>query len=930
MDRTQTVARTSVQEPLLATKLFVPPTRTRTVARRLLLERLDECRECGVILLSAPAGYGKTTLLSAWTQTVPHPVAWLSLDNADNDPVRFMRYLIAAFQRIDAAIGRDAQSALASSQPPPPALLVNLFLNDLAQSTTTRTALVLDDFQIIEETAVHEIVQTLVANRPPMLQLVIATREDPPLPLAKLRARGELAEARAHDLRFSSEESASFLSDVMGLSLSPDALAALDAQIEGWPAGLQLAALSIQKHENPSAAIAALSGSHYFILNYLTEEVLRGLPPHHQEFLLESSVLPYFAAALCDAVTGRCDSRTVIEALHAANIFVTPLDDVRMWWRYHPLFADLLRTQLQRTQPAHAAELRRRASVWFEEQGRHSEAIDLALAADDFARAARLVDQSARQTMMRGYLRTVETWLQRLPDEWQATQPHATLAFAWSLILRGLLAEVEPYLLRADAAADRLQRDAAEEAASIRAEALALRSVLTALHGDPARGCAEARAAVAQAPVDDAYVRGAALFALGTTCNYAGRSDDAIRSYQQALPLCHASGNRVAVGLIVGNLTMLYLARGQLHAAAKLCREVLASAEQEGVERSPALASVIGGYSNLLYEWNDLDGATAYALRALGTARLGGHVAAIVYGSVVYAQILRAQGRIDEAATTLAQAHDASQRGMPAWVTPHLVAQQALLSLARGDARAAEKTLLQHGAALSGPTNQNTEITELAWLRLLLHQARESSAPRRLLESAGDLATRVLKSATAAGRMGRALEAFTLRARIFAALNDLASALADIRHALILGESEEYVRPFLDAGEETYPLIARLRNELLAQAAPSDTDPSPAYLDRLLQAFSPGHHSPAQHSPTSDLPDPAMGRAEPLPFVEALTDRELDVLRLMAEGLTYQEVADRLIVSVNTVRYHVKSLYGKLGVDKRWAALEAARAAGLL
>jgi LuxR family maltose regulon positive regulatory protein len=920
MDSSQTGTRTITQEPLLATKLFTPPLRARLVMRQQLLERLNACHECGVILLSAPAGYGKTTLLATWAQTVQCPLAWLSLDAADNDPVRFLRYLIVALQQIKTAIGRDVQRALASPQPPPPTLLINLLINDLASIGADRTLLVLDDFQLIEEIAVHEMVQTVVAHRPSTLQLVIATREDPPLPLARLRARNELAELRAHDLRFSSEEATHFLSEVMGLSLPATALAALDEQIEGWPAGLQLAALSMQKHEDPAAAITALSGNHYFILNYLTEEVLRQLPSQHQQFLLESAVLPSFTAPLCDAITGRQDSLAVIEELHAANIFVTPLDAARTWWRYHPLFADLLRAQLQHTQPARAAELRSRASAWFEAHERYNDAIDLAFAAEDFARAARLIDASARQTMMQGYLRTVESWLHLLPEPWRTAQPHATLAFAWSLILRGLLAEVEPYLRRAEAAAERLQQEAAEEAAAIEAETLSLRSVLMALRGDPARGCELARAAVAMAPADNQYVQGTTLFALGTTCNYADAGDEAIASYQKALPLCHASGNHVAAGLIVGNLTLLYLVRGQLHAAARLCRQVLAATEQSETPGSPALASVIGGYSSLLYEWNDLDNATIHALRALTTARLSGHVAAIAYGNVTYSRILLAQGRIEEAGAALAQAHEIGQRGMPAWVAPHITAQQVVLMLARGDSHAAEHALLQHGVTLTTPINHNTEIVHLAWLRLLLQQASESSAPQHLLESARDLATRVLKSVTAAGRMGRAIEAFALRARLFHALNDPAAACNDLRHALILAESEEYIRPFLDAGPELYGLLTHLHDELLAQPVLAETDPSPAYLQRLLQAFPAAAQSPPR----------ATAHPKAYALVEPLTDRELEVLRLMAEGLTYQAVADRLIVSLNTVRYHVKSLYGKLGVDKRLAALDAARAAGLL
>ncbi|MFO7633480.1 MAG: tetratricopeptide repeat protein [Caldilinea sp.] len=916
---TPPLIRSMTHEPLLTTKLFIPRTRPKMVFRHRLIEQLDGCQECGLILVSAPAGYGKTTLLSAWVQTVQHPVAWLSLNDADNDPIRFLRYLLAALQQIDAAIGRDVENALASA-PPPPVALAGMLINDLAARMQERFLLVLDDFHIIEEAAVYEIIQTMVAHRPPALQLVIATREDPPLPLARLRARGELAEVRAHDLRFSRAETACFLHEVMGLALPPDAIDALEDRIEGWPAGLQLAALSIQKQHDPAAVVASLSGSHYFILNYLTEEVLRHLPPEQQQFLLETSVLPRLNGALCDAVTGRSDSAALLEELYAANIFVTPLDDARIWWRYHLLFADLLRAQLQRTQPDRAMQLRSRASVWFEAQELPGEAIDLAFAAEDYARVASLIERYARNTMMLGHLRTVETWLRRLPETWQAAGPHANLAFAWSLILRGRPAEVELFLMHADAAAaEHAQRGAAEGATAIQAETLSLRAVLVALHGDPEQGCALARQSVALAPAEDHYVRGAALFALGTTCNYAGKSDEAIASYQMALPLCQASGNRVASMLIVGNLAMLYLMRGQLHAAAALCRAAIDAAGQNGQAHSPALASVYGGFSNLLYEWNQLAEALQFANHALDAARLGGHAASIVYGSVMHARILQAQGRLDEAEASLAQALEMSHRGMPAWVTPHIAAQEVALALARGDLLTAEQRLAQRGVTPTDPVNHNTEIAHLAWLHLLLHQATGSSSPGRLLDAAHDLAGRVLASATAAGRMGRALEAFVLRALVGHAQGDSQSALADVRHALILAESEGYVRPFVNAGEAMRELLTQVYNELIAKPLAAETDPTPAYVDQLLKAFPVTAQSPVStlHSPLSAL-------------VEPLTDRELEVLRLLAEGLTYQEVADRLIVSVNTVRYHVKAIYGKLGVDKRLAAIERARVLRLL
>jgi LuxR family maltose regulon positive regulatory protein len=910
--------RPATNEPLLTTKLSIPRTRPHSVPRDHLLNRLDECRTCGLILVSAPAGYGKTTLISTWAQRLQHPVAWLSLDEADNDPIRFLRYLLAGVQQIDASVGRKLQHALASAQQPP-ATLVGLLINDLAERMHTRFLLAIDDYHLIDESAVHEIVQTLVAHRPPSLQLVIVTREDPPLPLARLRARGELAEVRAHDLRFSSTETVHFLHEVMGLTLPSDAIRQLEQRVEGWPAGLQLAALTLQNQRDPSAVAAALSGNHHFILSYLTEEVLHHLPEPQQQFLLDTSVLPRLSGAVCDAITGRRDSASQLEELYAANIFVIPLDDAHSWWRYHSLFGEILRVQLQRAQPERAAQLRNQASVWFEAHGAADEAIDLAFTAGDYARVAYLIEAYAQRTMMQGYLRTVETWLRRLPEAWRSMQPHASLAFAWSLILRGRLPETEPHLLHAEVAAERVRQVAADEAAAIQAEVLALRAVLAALRGDPEHGCELARESVSVAPATNAFVRGAALFALGTTCNYAGKSDEALLSYQAALPLCQASGNRVAAMLIVGNLTLLYLVRGQLHAAAELCRNVIAAAGQIGQAHSPALASVYGGYSNVLYEWNRLEEAQQFAAQSLDAARLSGHAASIVYGCAMQARILQAQGNLDEAAATLAQAASLNRRTMPAWVTSSVAAQEAALMVARGDLSAAAQRLAHWGVAHSDPVNHNTESTQLAYTHLLLYQAERATSPAHLLDTAHERASSVLAAAIASGRMGRALEALVLRALVSHAQGGSQSALADLHQALILGESEEYVRPFVNAGAAMRDLLAKLLRDLNSKPALAETDPSPAYLARLLAAFPPTTPSPLL--PLSPSP-PAL--------IEPLTDRELEVLRLMAEGLTYQEVADRLIVSVNTVRYHVKSLYGKLGVDKRLAAIETARTFGVL
>ena len=921
---------TAANEPLLATKFFVPHVRTALVARPALLDRLERCHDCGLILLSAPAGYGKTTLLAAWAASSQTPVAWLTLDAADNDPIRCLRYLLAALQRLDATLGQEVQALLQSAAPPPPALLTTALINELAARSNQRFVVCLDDFHLIEDAAVLETMQTLVAHRPPSLHLAIATREDPPLPLARLRAHGELAEVRVQDLRFSAAETTRFLQEVMGLALSAEVIAALDARIEGWPAGLQLVALSLQRQDDPAVALAALAGNHHFILNYLTEEVLRRLPADQQDFLLDTAILPRLSGTLCDALMERDDSAAQIEAFYAANLFVTPLDDAHHWWRYHHLFAELLRAQLQHKQPARAAALLHKASVWFAAQDQPAEAIELAFAAEDYAQAVALVERYARQQVQQGYVHTVEQWLQRLPATWRPAGRRANLAFAWSLLLRGQLQEVEPYLLRAEA----LSTPMADEVdVALRAETVALRAALAAVRGDVASALPLAADALALAPANDSYILGTAYFALGTAHNYAGNASAAIASYRAALPLCREAGNTIAAMLIVGNLAMLYLARGQLHAAADLCRKVIEAAELRHEARSPALAVVYGAYSHVHYAWGDLVAARRLSVPALAAARLGGHAAALAYGCVVQAQILHALGDLAGAEASLAQALELRGRGMPAWVEPQIVALQVALAVARGDEAAAHHALVQSGVALTDPTNRNIEIVHLAWVRFLLHQALRSPAAvsAHLLDAAYETTERVLAAAGAADRMGVVLEALLLRALIQHAQGDDPAAQRDLRQALLLGESEGYVQFFVEAGAPMYALLTRLRTTLATHPAPRDDAPSPTYIAQLQQATQPPASSyTTSKRPISQSPNLQSPNLQSPNLIEPLSDRERDVLRLLAAGLTYQQIADRLIVSVNTVRFHVKAIYGKLGVDKRLAAIDAARGLGLV
>ena len=573
----------AVRSPLLSTKLFLPRLRPGLVARPQLVQMLAAAATAPLTLVSAPAGFGKTTLVAAWVQQQPLPAGWLSLDTGDNDPNRFLAYLIAALQSAEPGIGRELGAGLAAGQPPPIEAAAIMLVNDLAQLPHD-ILLVLDDFHVIDEPRIEQALATLVAHQPPQLHLLIASREDPPLPLARMRAQGQLVEMRAQELRFSPDEAAAFLNQSMGLTLSPQQAADLDARIEGWIAGLQLAGLSLQKSSNAGALIAGLSSNHHFILTYLTEEVLRQQPPAVQDFLLQTSILQRLTVPLCDAVCERAGSTELLDALYAANVFVIPLDTEHTWFRYHHLFRDLLLSQLQRTQAELVPVLHRRASAWYARHGEPAAAIDHALDAGDYTGdyvpAVALLETHARPLVLGGYAQTVAGWLQRLPPEWQAAGPQANVAFAWSLLLRGQLDEIERYLRNAEAGLTGPPAvsppgqlpPGSQAQAALRAEILGLRAGVVSLRGETERACAMAREAVAGAPPDDIYVQGATRFCLATACNYAGHTVEAIAAYQEALSLCRKSGNALAAMLSVANLSLLLFER------AASCRKQPASA----------------------------------------------------------------------------------------------------------------------------------------------------------------------------------------------------------------------------------------------------------------------------------------------------------------------------------------------------------------
>ena len=891
----------------------IPNLPTSLVSRPALIQRLNAGLAAGrpLTLISAPAGYGKSTLAAEWLAGAGRPVAWLALDEADDEPLRFFAGFTTAVQRAGVRWSPDLLAALAAGQMPPQDILQAALADGLAQTPAGCLA-ALDDFQVIQDGLIISVLNGLLAYPPTGFHLALITREDPPLPLARLRARGQLTEIRTADLRFVSAEIEHFLRQGMGLALSEGDLQQLEQRTEGWPAGLQLAGLALQAplsaagRKDPSSFIASLSGSHRFILGYLTEEVLNVQPLEVQSFLLQTAILSALTGELCDAVTGGSGSAALLEKLLAANLFLIPLDDEARWYRYHHLFASLLRSQLQRTQSERLPELHRRAAIWHAANGLPAEAIEHALAVPDYPQAAALLERFGWELLNQGAVRRMEAWLQALPSEWRTASPRTALDFAWLHLLRGNFGQIPAYLGQAEAALAHLD-PAAPGIQALQAERLAFVSNLRQIQGDAAGSLQAAQRALELVPPGDLRVIGLAYLGQGAAQRQTGEFDAAAGTLQQAVAASQAAGDPVTGMLAVAHLTLMSLQFGRLHFAAGVAETALQHLESAAMALPPSAGAVYGALGLIYYEWNQVEQARAYLEKGIRLGSFSGHNASVIYSKSNLARLLQAEGDLDSAARLLQDAAGLLAQGAPGWVRPELALRQAALYLALGDSAAAETVLRQAGLPLEAPVSQQTDALHLAWLRLLA--ARSDPA-------AEQLAGRIRSAALAGGRNGTALQALVLGALLPA--SPAHDPLDWLAQALALAEGENCQRVFLDEG----PLLAtRLRR---LPATRLRRLPATSFQQRLLAAFP--APAPALDSPVLGVGPVASDEA---PF-EPLSARELEVLRLLAQGLSYNEIAGSLVVSVNTVRYHVKGIYAKLGVDKQARAVERARSLGLL
>lgn len=918
---------------LLATKLYVPSLPPKTVLRPRLIERLNEGLKLNrqVTLVSAPAGFGKTTCIAEWVNTSIHrPVTWLSLDPSDDDPGRFITYFIAALQQVDANLGQEIEGVLHSGQLPPSEIISTTLINDIL-AFKNQFLLVLDDFHVIQDAFIFQIFEQLVANTPPPLHLVLITREDPPLPLARLRANNQLTEIRARDLRFAHRDIGHFLNKVMGLSLSQADIATLEDKTEGWIVGLQLAGLSVRDREDASGFIASLSGSHRFILDYLTEQVLSQQAEEIQEFLLQTSILDKLSGELCNAVTGRRDSHVLLEGLFNANLFLIPLDDEGQWYRYHHLFGDLLRSLQNKLQKERTAELHRRASHWYAQAGMVGDAIQNALDGVDYEKAVDLLESHAMEMIMQGYVKTVERWARAIPDQQASQNPKTNLAFTWMHILRGNYAQASSHLerLRMTLEGYPAAHQARGERDSLKAEWLAMQSLILYRQGK-ARACRDmAGEAVEIAPEKDRGVRSLGYYALASAYALMEDYSRAVDAYRMSIQDGQAGKNPMAEIMSTVGLTGMALEHGQLKLAFEIASQSVERIERSEV-RPPVSAVVYAALGDIHYQWHQLEAARGHLLRALRLSILGGANTATIFGWMLLSRLSLIEGELEAAAGEIQKASELIPVDAPEYARQEIIAQEVRIYLARDHPDAAGMALQSQGFSFRGgfshpdlPPGERISyslgILYNSSLYVLLYQARagnDFTCLRNGIELAGQLIARAFRGQ----KLPVALEALLLRAQMYTALGDSQASQADYVRALELAEPEGIISVFIEYGEPVAKALADIARRKQVRGVQA------GYVERILEAYrrphGQRHEQPARASATGSGRE-ALIEAESL--VEPLTERELDVLGLMAEGLKYKEIAGKLFVSQNTVRFHVKAIYGKLNVNNRTRAVERAR-----
>lgn len=885
-----------MNQTLLLSKFHIPPVKPNLVTRSHLLTRLNQGLTKKIILVSAPAGFGKTTLLVDWLNQVAPPAAWLALDEDDNDFARFITYLAAAVQELDPTLDNTAVDLLQAPQPTLKNAALTALLNQI-ESIQAESILVLDDFHFISCPEIHQAVDYLLNYLPANLHLVISSRADPPLQLSRLRGQGFLLEIRMQDLRFTKEEARQFLTREIQTALSDQTLSQLTTWTEGWISGLQMAALSLQGREDPEEYIQSFSGSNKYILDYLIEEVLKRQPPDIQEFLLYTSILERLTGDLCDQVIGRDDSQQVLEKLEKSNLFLIPLDEKRKWYRYHKLFRDLLNHRLTLDHAGLIPELQRKASHWHEQNNWMSLAIDYALAASEHNRAAALISRQAEHILMRSEVNTYQRWVSQLPPELILEDPDLIFYEAWSRMLKGAdFAEVL-------STAEELKQSDPKLTGRIDT----LRSFIMISKGDFSRAGQTAEKALSQLPAEDSYFRGMAAYILSVFQILRQDMQDALTNMAALSQTEEYQRNPMLKVLVLSQTARVHIHLGDLSKAKELYQEALSYAKDRGGNWVPIAGEALMGLGDLMRELNELDQAADLILDGIELTqqwRKGAAMEGYLFLSRVKQLQLdwEAANQLLEKAMRLALEYDVmvmDDRLAALW--------QARLWSFEGKDALVEKWIKTnqidrpvgdlHGA--DGINLENYLLAREKIVQIRYHLLLEE------YDQSLSLTQKLTTSFEALGWSDILIEIYLLRAIILQKKGEIKSASEPLEKALRLGWEGGFIGLFLECGPDLEGLLALFEDH---------PELSP-YVGNLIKAFQ------------NKVPETKL-RQQPLP--EPLSDRELDVMGFLSSNLTTPEIAEEMVISVNTVRTHIKNIYQKLGVHKRSAAVQNAKALKLI
>lgn len=920
---------------ILSTKLYNPPVRANGVSRPRLTDKLLSSlgREANFVLLTGPAGFGKTTLLSDFVASLKRPVAWVSLDEADDDPIRFWSYVISACQSIHPGVGVSAMEILRSQLPQSPETITTSLINDLA-NLDQELILILDDYHSIRNEAIHTAFLFLLEHLPAAFHVVISTRVDPPWPLSRFRARNQLVEVRAQDLRFTTEEASSFLNRVMGLDLSPMDVSALEERTEGWIAGLQLAALSMKGRNDIAGFVKAFTGSNVYIAEYLVEEVLKRQPEYVQTFLLQSSILERMTGELCEAVVGCEDGKAILLDLFKENLFVTRMDDEGQWFRFYHLFRDLLKARLrQNLSEDSIAILHGRAAAWFEKMNMVPESIEQSISAGDYPHVCKLVEKIALPMLLQGYIRTVERWLQSIPSKFSKNNARINMAFAWMNLTRGTITQAAPYLNQLEIIFSSDENKKNDP--SIYGEWLTLRSQELNGQGKPAESRDTANQALQILPETDIHLRSMAYVNLASAYQQMLDYGRAGETFQMIVRNAQVSGDYTFETLGISGHARMLLLQGHLHQTFEVASEGLKRIQTSG-RYTPFSATIYGELGQVYYHWHKLDQERKYTLLSMQASGKNGFSDPEIFNYITLSKIHQMEGNWEAARGDMQKASDLKRLLPPAMIREDFISQQIRVMLAFGQFKEAQELIKEDGftfgdafdfpvLAPDAPLSHTACLLYNSAFRILLALVYESNDPSNLQRGV-EIADRIVEREIACHNIPAAIETLLILSQMNSDMGNEQERLINITQALEMAQPEGFISIFLEEGKS----IAEGLELLIKHGLPGTL--RRVFVQEIRDAY------PKSIKPLSipeglktmkkNHSDFTSGMENCL--VEPLTDRELEVLQLIASGDSNQAIADKLVISVSAVKKHSSNIFGKLNVNSRTHAVAKARQLGIL